>query len=100
MKSLSQIPPATSQPRHEQRPLRIRAKAPLIDSAFHPTSDSLRTVTRSIRTAPSFRALSEKFLNAEMKREFASEALLFSVIVGLSGWSIVSLLRAVGGLTI
>ena len=53
-----------------------------------------------MRTAPSFRALSEKFLNAEMKREFASEALLFSVIVGLSGWSILSLLHAVGGLTI
>ena len=75
-------------------------KLPLIDSAYHPTSENLRAATRSFQTAPSFRQISDKFLNAEMKRDYVSEAVCFAIIVGLSGWSIIPLLHAVRGLMI
>ena len=100
MKTLSQISARTPNPRHDPPAHPAHGKLPLIDSAYHPTSENLRAASRSLQTAPSFRHLSDKFLNDEMKREYASEAVFFAVIVGLSGWSIVSLLHAVSGLMI
>ena len=54
---------------------------------------SSRKVTRPI-FAPGFRDLSNEFLGAETKRNYVAEVLFFAIIVGVSTWPIVSMVRA------
>ena len=100
MKTHPQISARTTTARHDRRPRHGLTGGPIIDSSYHSHSEDLRTATRSFRTSPSFRDLSDKFLNAEMKREYAAEGIFFAVIIALTGWSTVLLLRAVAGLLI
>ena len=86
--------------RHDRRPSPPRVAQPSNASNYHPNSENLRSAGRAFRTAPSFRDLSDKFLNAELKREFAAEAVLFTVITALCGSSIVFTLRALSALMI
>jgi hypothetical protein len=44
--------------------------------------------------APGFRDLSTKFLGAETTRNYVVEVLFFAIIVGVSAWPIVSMVRA------
>lgn len=46
--------------------------------------------------APGFRDLSNEFLGGEAKRNYVAELLFFAIIVGISTWPIVSMLRAMG----
>ena len=48
--------------------------------------------------APGFRDLSNEFLDTEAKRHYVVEALLFAIIVGISAWPIVSMMRALAQL--
>ena len=100
MKTLAQISARTTTARHDRRSRPGYTGRPVIDSNYHPSSEDLRTATRSFQTSPSFRDLSRNFLNAEMKREYAAEGMFFAVIIALTGWSTVLLLRAVAGLLI
>lgn len=43
--------------------------------------------------APGFRDLSDKFLGAETKCSYIAEVLFFAIIVGVSTWPIVSMVR-------
>ena len=45
-----------------------------------------------------FRALSDKFLSTEAKQDYVIEALFFGIIVAISAWPIVSMIRALAGL--
>jgi hypothetical protein len=48
--------------------------------------------------APGFRALSNEFLGAETKRSYVAEVLFFAIIVGVSVWPIISMVRALAQL--
>jgi hypothetical protein len=50
-------------------------------------------VTRPV-FAPGFRDLSNEFLGAETKRNYVAEVLFFAIMVGVSTWPIVSMVRA------
>jgi hypothetical protein len=99
MKPTSQI---TRQPgRHgeERSSSQSRSTQPRTDFQFHASASevestgSSRKVTRPV-FAPGFRDLSNEFLGAENKRNYVAEVLFFAIIVGVSTWPIVSMVRA------
>jgi hypothetical protein len=55
--------------------------------------DSSRKLSRPV-FAPGFRDLSNEFLGAETTRNYVAEVLFFAIIVGVSAWPIVSMVRA------
>jgi hypothetical protein len=66
------------------------------DARFRAAGDRLKLATPL--PSPSFRALSNEFLGAEMKRDYAAEAVLFAIIVGVAVWPMASLIQAVATL--
>jgi hypothetical protein len=79
--------------------MQLRSKHPVIDCHYHPASGDLRGPNgRRKVSAPSvarsFRNLSNEFLGTEMKRDYVTEALCFLIIVSVSAWPIVSMVRA------
>ncbi len=80
-------------------PRGLSLKHPITDCPYHPASDDLRAASTHLNLSVpsagrSFRHLSNDFLRAEMKRDYVSEALCFLIIVGVSAWPIVSMVRA------
>jgi hypothetical protein len=74
-----------------------RREHPAIDWHYHPAGDrrgANRRLKPSVRAVGSFRDLSNEFFGAEMKRDYVTEALCFVIIVSVSAWPIVSMLRA------
>lgn len=74
-------------------------KRPVTDCQYHPASGELRTAKGSLNfsappVAPSFRDLSSEFLGTEMKRDYVAEAFCFLILVSMSAWPIVSMVRA------
>ena len=47
---------------------------------------------------PSFREVSNDFIKSEMKWQYAAEAAFFAIIVAVSTWPIVSMVRAMADL--
>jgi hypothetical protein len=76
---------------------------PLTDYHFHTPASEMqsaggpRKLSRPV-FAPGFRDLSKEFLGAETRRNYVAEALFFSIIVGVSVWPIVSMVRALAQL--
>ena len=103
MKSLSEISRKPGRVRGEQSPGGLRRKHPLTDYHFHTASSELRSggsshkLTRPV-FAPGFRDLSNEFLGTEAKRNYVAEVLFFAIIVGVSTWPIVSMVRALAQL--
>jgi hypothetical protein len=103
MKSISQIPRQPGRFRGEQSPVGSRLQHPFTDYHFHaPGSEAksggnTRKLTRPV-FAPGFRDLSNEFLGAEAKRNYLAEVLFFAIIVGVSTWPIVSMVRALAQL--
>jgi hypothetical protein len=94
MKPLSQISPLRSL-RDEQAPIGSRLKHPLTDYHYQAAGSDPRGASDRLNlSSPSFRDLSNEFLGAEMKRDYLAEAFFFAIIVGVSVWPIVSMLRA------
>jgi hypothetical protein len=101
MKPTSQITRQSG--RHDEErfssPSHSNATHPLTDWHFHASAGegqstgTSRTVTRPV-FAPGFRDLSNEFLGAETKRSYVAEVLFFAIIVGVSTWPIVSMVRA------
>lgn len=58
---------------------------------------SSRKLSRPI-FAPGFRDISNEFLGAETKRNYVAEAFFFAIIVSVSAWPIVSMLKALAQL--
>jgi hypothetical protein len=48
--------------------------------------------------SPSLRRLSSRFLSEEMKRDYLAEALCFVILISVSAWPIVSMVRALSWL--
>lgn len=99
-----------SQNSHEPRPFRggsIRVGSPFT----HPASDygylgtlsGFRGRGAAMKQAapsgtPSFRELSNDFMRSEMKWQYAGEATFFAIIVAVSTWPIVTMVRAMADL--
>ena len=104
MKSLSHT---TRQPRRlhgEQAPHGVRLKHPQTDYHFQASGSETKSGGSSQKLtqpvfAPGFRDLSNEFLGAETKRDYVAELLFFAVIVGVSTWPIVSMVRALAEFT-
>ena len=47
---------------------------------------------------PGFREVSNKFLSTEARQHYVFEALFFAIIVAVSAWPIISMIRALAGL--
>ena len=60
---------------------------------FHGCDASLKSPTPL--PTPSFRELSNDFIGSEMKRHYMTEAAFFAIIVAVSSWPIVSMIRAI-----
>ena len=60
---------------------------------FHGRDASLKSPTPLL--TPSFRKLSNDFIESEMKRHYMTEAAFFAIIVAVSTWPIVSMIRAI-----
>ena len=103
MKSLSQISRQPGRLRGEQSPVGLRLKHPLSDYHFHTAGTEMKSGGSSHKLirpviAPGFRDLSNEFLGTEAKRDYVAEALFFAIIVGVSAWPIVSMVRALAQL--
>jgi hypothetical protein len=100
MKPNSQISRQFSRLDEEHSSSRLHSNQPRTDFEFHaPASDvesasSSRKLSRPV-FAPGFRDLSNEFLATETKRNYVAEVLFFAIIVGVSTWPIVSMMRAV-----
>jgi hypothetical protein len=94
MKPLSQIPSEQRSRRGDELPLESRLTHPSIDRPYHATGD-FRAASRAKATAPSasLHQLSSGFLATETKRDYVLEALCFVIIVSVSAWPIVALVR-------
>jgi hypothetical protein len=103
MKSLSQISRQPGRLRGEQSPVGLRFKHPITDYHFHAADSEMKSGGSKHKLispafAPGFRDLSNEFLGAETKRNYVAEVLLFAIIVGVSAWPIVSMVRALAQL--
>jgi hypothetical protein len=99
MKPLSQISRQLRSVRGEQAPIESRVQYPVTDCHYHAANNAPRAANKNLKLsppvlAPSFRDLSNEFLAAETKRNYVIEALFFAIIVGVSAWPIVSMVRA------
>jgi hypothetical protein len=63
---------------------------------FRVGNDRLKQSTPA--PSPSFRRLSSKFLSEEMKRDYLAEATCFVILISVSAWPIVSMVRALSWL--
>lgn len=84
---------------HRRDETQLRSEHPFIDYHYQPASGDLRGVNGRLKlsapsAARSFRNLSNEFLGGEMKRDYVTEALCFLIIVSVSAWPIVSMVRA------
>jgi len=82
---------------------RPRSTHPLTDYQFHLPASEVRSAGSSRKLsrpvfAPGFRDLSNEFLGAETTRSYVAEVLFFVIIVGVSAWPIVSMVRALAQL--
>jgi hypothetical protein len=80
-----------------------RPNYPLTDYHFHASANEVQSSGSSPKLsrrvfAPGFRDLSNEFLGAETTRNYVAEVLFFVIIVGVSAWPIVSMVRALAHL--
>jgi hypothetical protein len=61
-------------------------------SGFRVANDRVQQSTPAL--APSIRQLSSEFLSGEMKRDYLAEAACFVIMISVSAWPIVSMVRA------
>jgi hypothetical protein len=103
MKPLSQISRQLGSHGGEQMPLGLRSRHPITDYNYQATGGDFRVADDRLKQStpalsPSFRQLSNEFLSREMKRDYLTEALCFVIIVSVSAWPIVSMVRALSWL--
>jgi hypothetical protein len=99
MKPESQISRQLRSHRSDETPLGRRRARPATDFHYQATGADFRgTNNRLKHSLSSFRRLSNEFLGAEMKRDYLTEAFCFLIMVGVSAWPIVSMVRALSWL--
>jgi hypothetical protein len=82
---------------------RSRSKHPVTDYHYQATGSDFRVATDRLQQStpalsPSFRQLSSEFLSGEMKRDYLAEAACFVIMISMSVWPIVSMVRALSWL--
>ena len=80
-------------------PLGLRPKHPATDYHYHATRSDFRGATDGLKPSTpalsrSLRQLSREFLSKEMKRDYLAEAACFVIMISVSAWPIVSMVRA------
>jgi hypothetical protein len=103
MKPIPQISRQFASHRGEQMPVGLRPTHPVTDYNYQATSSDFRVATdRAQQSAPvlspSFRQLSKEFLSGEVKRDYLAEAACFIIMISVSAWPIVSMVRALSWL--
>jgi hypothetical protein len=103
MKPLSQLSHERKSHRSEQLPVGLRPTHPVTDYNYQATSSDFRVATDRLQQStpalsPSFRQLSSEFLSGEMKRDYLAEAACFVIMISVSVWPIVSMVRALSWL--
>jgi hypothetical protein len=95
---------------HEPKPFRggsIRAGWPIThpatDYGYLSTLSGFRGRSAELKPAapsgtPPFRKVSNDFMRSEMKWQYAAEAAFFAIIVAVSTWPMVSMVRAMADL--
>src|SRR5207248_11288794 len=76
-----------------------RPRHPVVDAQYRASQADCRAAgsrpkLSPLSPSPSFRDLSREFLGAETKRDYRAEALCFLILVSVSAWPIVSMMRA------
>jgi hypothetical protein len=95
MKPQSEVSRQFGSHRGEEMPVGLRPTQPATDFHYQATGADVRAANARVRSSkPSFRDLSNEFLAAEMKRDYLTEAFCFLIMVGVSAWPIVSMVRA------
>jgi hypothetical protein len=99
MKPTSQISRQPGRHDEERSSSLSNSNHPTTDCHFHASASEGQSTGRSGHVtrpvfAPGFRDLSNEFLGAETKRNYVAEAMFFAIIVGVSTWPIVSMVRA------
>jgi hypothetical protein len=95
MKPQSQFSRKLGSHHGEERPTGLRLTHPATDFAYRAAGGDYRVATTRLQhSAPPFRNLSKDFFAEEMKRDYVAEAVCFLIIVSLSAWPIVSMVRA------
>jgi len=84
-------------------PVGLRSKLPVTDYNYQATGSDFRVDTDRLQQSPpalspSFRQLSTEFLSGEMKRDYLAEAACFVIMISMSAWPIVSMVRALSWL--
>ena len=103
MKPTPQISRQFGSHRGEHLPAGSRPKLPLIDYNYQATGNDFRVGNdrhqqSTPALSPSFRQLSSEFLSGEMKRDYLAEAACFVIMISMSAWPIVSMVRALSWL--
>jgi hypothetical protein len=103
MKPTPQISRQFGSHRGEQLPVGLRPKLPVIDYNYQPTGSDFRVANDRAQQStpalsPSFRQLSTEFLSGEVKRDYLAEAACFVIMISVSAWPIVSMVRALSWL--
>ena len=81
----------------------IRAGSPFTNYRYLDTLGGFRGRDAGLKPAapsrtPSFREVSNDFMNSEMKWQYVAEAAFFAIIVAVSTWPMVSMVRAMADL--
>jgi hypothetical protein len=84
-------------------PAGLRQTHLVTDSNYQPTGGDFRLASERLKPStpapsPSLRKLSSEFLAGEMKRDYLTEALCFVIMISVSTWPIVSMVRALSWL--
>jgi len=103
MKPLSQLSHERRSHFGEQTPAGSRSKLPVTDYNYQATNSDFRAATDRLQPSTpalstSLRQLSAEFLSGEMKRDYLAEAACFVIMITVSAWPIVSMVRALSWL--
>jgi hypothetical protein len=76
---------------------------PVVDYNYQGTNSDFRMATdrgqqSTPALSPSFRQLSNEFLSGEVKRDYLAEAACFVIMISVSAWPILSMVRALSWL--
>jgi hypothetical protein len=95
MKPQSQISGQFGSHRGEEMLAGVRLTHPPTDFHYQASGGGFRGPHGRLQhSTPSFRDLSNEFLGEEMKRDYLMEAICFLILVSVSAWPIVSMVRA------
>ncbi|MEY2575152.1 MAG: hypothetical protein QOF80_639 [Verrucomicrobiota bacterium] len=84
-------------------PVGSRRMHPVVDYNYQATNSDFRVANDRVQQStpalsPSFRQLSNEFLSGEVKRDYLAEAACFVIMISVSAWPILSMVRALSWL--